>query len=119
MTKDADHFDAHHDDADEWGAAYRAPARQDRPGSMISIRLSAEDARALREAAALRGETLSQFVRDAALGSVAASASSAMFLFDVPRTAVAAFGESIRVAGTRTAGTFFQDAFTSSALGAA
>jgi len=69
---DSEYYQATKDDDDEWGEPVPAP-RSGRPGSrrmgsMVSVRLSAEEAGRLRLAAEAAGLSLSGFLRDAALG---------------------------------------------------
>lgn len=65
---DADYYQAHKDDPAEWGEprAARKPAKR-RLAAMISVRFAPEEEDLVRRAAAERGESVSQFVRAAAL----------------------------------------------------
>lgn len=67
---DAEFYQAHKDDPEEWGepegSRGRKPARE-RLDSIISVRLTPDEAEALRAAAVDRGLSLSAFVRAAAL----------------------------------------------------
>src|SRR5688572_14211866 len=66
---DADFYQEHKDDPDEWEDApeERRPAR--RLGSMISARFSAAEVVTIREAAEARGQSVSSFIRDVALAA--------------------------------------------------
>jgi hypothetical protein len=67
-TADATYFQEHKDDPGEWGPPEKAPSSERRRlASMISVRFSPEEAAAVRDAAASAGESLSNFVRQAAL----------------------------------------------------
>ena len=67
-TQDATHFQEHRDDEAEWGEPERAPSSERRRlASMVSVRFSPDEAVALRQAAEAAGESLSNFVRQAAL----------------------------------------------------
>ncbi len=67
---DADFYQSHKDDPNEWGEAEgtrgRKPARE-RLNAIISVRLTPEEEEALKAVARERGLTLSAFVRAAAL----------------------------------------------------
>jgi hypothetical protein len=65
----AKYYQAHKDDEDEWGEPERPPSSfpKRRLASMISVRFSPDEARAIRQAAEAADESLSQFVRMAAL----------------------------------------------------
>jgi hypothetical protein len=66
--RDPEYYQAHKDDEDEWGPGERAPARQRRRlAAMVSVRFSPEEAERVRQAARERNESLSTFVRRAAL----------------------------------------------------
>jgi hypothetical protein len=68
--KAAQYYQAHKDDEDEWGEPERPPASsrpKRRLASMISVRFSPNEAKAIRREAEAVGESLSQFVRKAAL----------------------------------------------------
>lgn len=56
-----------------------------RVGSMISVRLSPDEAKVLREAAAASGESVSEYVRRLALSPQAESAVRGTVLFDPNR----------------------------------
>ena len=64
----AAYYEAHKDDAEEWGAPEAAPARpRRRLASMISVRLSPSEADKIRQAAETQGMSVSAFLRAAAL----------------------------------------------------
>ena len=67
---DAAYYQAHKDDPDEWDdptPPRRIPRR--RLAAMISVRFTPAELELLRQAAGRRGESLSAFVRSAALGA--------------------------------------------------
>jgi hypothetical protein len=86
MTKPmetAAYFQAHKDDDTEWGEPVSSGGGTSRRlASMISIRLAPEEADRVRAAANERGETLSQFVREAALNEASASLGRAWIEFN-------------------------------------
>lgn len=64
----AQYYQTHKDDADEWGVPERPSASpRRRLASMISVRFSPAEATLIRRAAEAVGESVSQFVRKAAL----------------------------------------------------
>lgn len=66
--RDADYYQAHKDDPDEWGEAEPAPkSRRRRLVAMISVRFSPEEEQAVRRAAREVGKSVSNFIRQAAL----------------------------------------------------
>jgi len=65
---DADFYQAHKDDRDEWGEPERSPSASSRRlASMISVRFTPDEAQSVRAAARDAGESVSQFIRSAAL----------------------------------------------------
>jgi uncharacterized protein (DUF1778 family) len=62
----AAYYEAHKDQPDDWGEPTKSKARR-RLASMISVRLSAGEAAAVRAAAEERGISVSAFLREAAL----------------------------------------------------
>lgn len=64
---DAKYYQAHKDDEDEWGEPEQAPPARRRLSVMISARFSPDEASTIRNAAAAADESLSQFIRNAAL----------------------------------------------------
>jgi hypothetical protein len=67
--EDPSYYEAHKDDPDVWGEPEQAPAAapKRRLASMISVRFSPDEAAHVRQAAQAANESLSQFVRRAAL----------------------------------------------------
>jgi hypothetical protein len=66
--RDADYYQKHKDDEGEWGKPVRSPAStRRRLASMISVRFRPDEARCVRDAAASAGESVSNFIRTAAL----------------------------------------------------
>jgi Family of unknown function (DUF6290) len=66
----AQYYQAHKDDEDEWGEPEQPPKSSKpkrRLASMISVRFSPEETKIVRRAAEAAGESVSQFVRKAAL----------------------------------------------------
>ena len=64
----AEHYQKHKDDEGEWGEPVRSPAStRRRLASMISVRFHPDEARCVRAAAGLAGESVSNFIRTAAL----------------------------------------------------
>jgi hypothetical protein len=64
----AQYYQAHKDDVDGWGEPERPPSSSKRRlATMISVRFSPDEARIVRQAAESANESLSQFVRKAAL----------------------------------------------------
>ena|SRR5947209_7001099 len=69
-SKDAEYYQQHKDDEGEWGEPEPAPVSTRRPGSltaMVSVRLDESELERIKDAAGERGESVSQFVRQAAL----------------------------------------------------
>jgi hypothetical protein len=108
MTKPmetAAYFQAHKDDDTEWGEPVSSGGGTSRRlASMISIRLAPEEADRVRAAANERGETLSQFVREAALNEASASLGRAWIEFNMAYSLAGAVSSSIRLANTMTVG---------------
>ena len=66
--RDADYYQAHKDEPEEWGEAEPAPkSRSRRLAAMISVRFTPEEEEIVREAALNVNESLSHFIRQAAL----------------------------------------------------
>jgi hypothetical protein len=66
--RDAEHYQAHKDDPEEWGEPQRSPKSQRRRlAAMISVRFSPEEEQAVRRAAQQMGRSVSNFIRQAAL----------------------------------------------------
>ncbi len=71
---DAEFYQKHKDDPDEWGEAEGVKSRKpprDRLNAIISVRLTPDEEDVLKQAASTRGLTLSAFVRAAALHEAA------------------------------------------------
>jgi hypothetical protein len=66
-SKDAEYYQAHKDDPGEWGEPEPAKRSKRRLAAMISARFAPEEEDLVRRAAAERGESVSRFVREAAL----------------------------------------------------
>jgi hypothetical protein len=65
-VNDAEYYQQHKDDPDEWGEPVeRKPSR--RLASMVSVRLAPEELDRIRQAAEDAGESVSNFIRRAAL----------------------------------------------------
>jgi len=65
---DAEYYQAHKDEDEEWGEPERAPSSERRRlVSMVSVRFSPEEVAAVRAAAAVQGESVSNFIRQASL----------------------------------------------------
>ena len=102
---DAAHYQAHKDDEAEWGEpVVEEQGHSRRLASMISIRLTPDEADRVREAAAARGESLSQFVRESALRRTVELMGSAYVSFQVGSTLSSAMGGSLRATTSRTVG---------------
>ena len=68
MSGDAEYYQERKGDESQWGEAEQAPkAARRKLAAMISIRFSPGEARLVRAAAAALGESVSSFVREAAL----------------------------------------------------
>jgi len=66
--QDAEYYQEHKDDPQEWGEAQPAPkSRRRRLVSMISVRFTPEEEQAVRRAAQEMGKSVSSFIRLAAL----------------------------------------------------
>jgi hypothetical protein len=74
----AEHYQKHKDDEGEWGEPTRSPAStRRRLASMISVRFHPDEARCVRVAAAEADESVSNFIRTAALRRCRRSVSTA------------------------------------------
>lgn len=68
MTQeDAQYYQEHRDDPEEWGEPVEPESRKRRLGAMLSVRLTAEEADMVRQNAAAEGETISEYIRGAIL----------------------------------------------------
>jgi hypothetical protein len=66
--RDADYYQRHKDEPEEWGEAQAAPKpRSRRLAAMISVRFTPDEEEIVREAALSANESVSHFVRQAAL----------------------------------------------------
>jgi hypothetical protein len=66
--RDAEYYQAHKDDPEEWGEPVHAPKPpRRRLVAMISVRFSPEEEQAVRRAAQEMGKSVSNFIRGAAL----------------------------------------------------
>jgi hypothetical protein len=68
MNEDAEYYQQHRDDEDEWGDAV-APREKRRLASMISVRFTPAEADQVRDAARTAGGSVSDFIRRAALSA--------------------------------------------------
>jgi uncharacterized protein (DUF1778 family) len=67
-NEDADYYQSHKDDPDEWGPPERAASKvRRRLASMISVRFAPDEAKVVRAAAAREGQSISNFIRHAAI----------------------------------------------------
>jgi hypothetical protein len=83
---DAEFYQNHRDDPEEWGEAVRPKAPSRRLASMISVRFSPDEAREVRAAAAAAEESVSTFVRNAALSRARQSSTVATTTGGAPPT---------------------------------
>jgi Protein of unknown function (DUF1778) len=67
MPSDADYYEQHKDDEQDWGEPIQSQQPRRRLAAMISVRFSPDEQTWIRDAASARGESLSHFVRMAAL----------------------------------------------------
>jgi hypothetical protein len=66
--RDADYYQRHKDEPEEWGEAQAAPKpRSRRLAAMISVRFTPDEEEIVREAALSANESVSHFIRQAAL----------------------------------------------------
>jgi hypothetical protein len=66
--RDADYYQAHKDDPEEWGEPQRAPrSRSRRLAAMISVRFTPDEEQVVRQAALDTGQSVSHFIRQATL----------------------------------------------------
>lgn len=94
---DAAYYQAHKDDADEWEAAEPGPKAAKRLEVVVSVRFSADEESKLRKESAKRGQTLSSFIRAAALAQSRTGDQAAphLMLQTAARTSPGAFGGQI------------------------
>lgn len=66
--RDADYYQAHKDDPEEWGEPRPAPkSRRRRLVAIISVRFTSDEEQAVRREAREMGKSVSTFIRQAAL----------------------------------------------------
>jgi hypothetical protein len=66
--RDADYYQAHKDDPEEWGDPQSAEKpKKRRLAAMISVRFTPEEEEEIRRAAQSNGTSVSQFIRETAL----------------------------------------------------
>ena len=94
---DAAYYQAHKDDPDEWAAAEPGPTVPGKLEVVVSVRFSANEERNLRKESAKRGQTLSSFIRAAALAQsrTGDQGRAHLSLQAVARTQATAFGGQI------------------------
>jgi hypothetical protein len=86
--RDANHYQTHKDDPQEWGQPVPAPrAHRRRLVSMISVRFTPHEERAVRRVAAVQGLSVSGFLRQAALRQAAPRRSYPLHALERTRTA--------------------------------
>lgn len=96
----AGYYQSHRDDEDEWGEPEKAPVSQSRRlASMISARFTPDEAEAIRDAASAEGNSVSQFIRLAALARAGHRQQPALWL--VARTVTGTVGLELPRIGTR------------------
>lgn len=78
---DADFYQEHRDDPDEWGEPEDPSERVERRrlAAMVSVRLSPDESALLRAAAAARQTSLSAFIRQAALAALESATARSSF----------------------------------------
>lgn len=101
MNKDrnlADYFQAHRGDEEEWSEEADTAPPDREPSSVYSLRLRASDLAELRKAAVVRGVSLSELIRTAALAHVRESEIAGV---DISAGRVKFFSRDERTAGTK------------------
>lgn len=91
----AEHFQAHRDDEDEWEQTVRRRKKPGRLDAVVSVRFSPEEESLLRRRAESEGVTLSALIRDAALER----ARPELVAFSLSRVVSYATGGTIRPDG--------------------
>jgi hypothetical protein len=88
VDRDANYYQAHKDDPEEWGEPKPTgkPSKR-RLAAMISVRFTPEEEDEIRQAARSKGESVSQFIRETALKQARSSSSKAP---TVPISAISA-----------------------------
>jgi hypothetical protein len=78
VDQDADYYQAHKDDPEEWGEPKPVEKpRKRRLAAMISVRFTPEEEDEIRQAAQSKGESVSQFIRETALQQARSSSRKA------------------------------------------
>src|SRR5829696_2193691 len=78
VDRDADYYQAHKDDPEEWGEPKPSEMpRKRRLAAMISVRFTPEEEAEIRRVAQSKGNSVSQFIREMALREVRSSSSKA------------------------------------------
>jgi hypothetical protein len=76
--RDADYYQAHKDDPEEWGDPRPVKkSKKRRLAAMISVRFTPEEEDEIRRAALSKGESVSQFIRETALKETRSGSSKA------------------------------------------
>jgi uncharacterized protein (DUF1778 family) len=112
--RDADYYQAHKDDPEEWGEAQPAPkSKRRRLAAMISVRFTPEEDEAVRQVAQSLGKSVSAFIRQAALkaAGVRGSHTEAVSLAALSSTKTTSFGTTTE---TRRGNTLLQMSVPSS-----
>lgn len=118
---DAEYYASHRDDEDEWGEPVRRKPASRRLASMISVRFTPDEAEMIRAAAANLGESVSNFVRDAAIRKAQGPGSVPL---PVAATVSPSHGTTTRTGGGHTmspvsGGRFVLDLYTGTFIAAA
>jgi hypothetical protein len=76
--RDADYYQAHKDDSEEWGDPQPVQrSRKRRLAAMLSVRFTPEEEDEIRRAAQAKGASVSQFIRETALKEARSGSSKA------------------------------------------
>lgn len=87
MTKrDAEHYQTHRDDPEEWGEASRPKIVRRRLASMVSVRFSPEEQDLVRAVAKRRQTSVSNFVRLATLKECGVTQPAGWVVHEAPHT---------------------------------
>jgi hypothetical protein len=97
--RDADYYQAHKDDPEEWSDSrpgQRPPKR--RLAAMISVRFTPEEEEEIRRAAQSEGKSVSQFIRETSLKQARSSSSKAVTvpISAIPSTSTGSYGGTSR-----------------------
>lgn len=76
--KDAEYYQEHRDDEEEWGEPLEPRSERRRLASMISVRFTPEEAEQIRKAAAQADSSVSDFIRQSTLLALHNSRTAAM-----------------------------------------